>query len=201
MEHITHTTTPDQLTKITIPSWCKRYVNDAICASVKIITIQEFIKATNFPIDSATVDILYLRIKEDIDIYLDEKLLTWMGYKGALKTKLNECKKLLKRNFTLGEDYTIYKNDDYKEYYGNVDHTHMGMIKNIYPDPEKSNFRYNSTHVLVKPDTFKAMSMMLQTSKGRQIRKYYISMEKLMKAYVCFAIYIIEFIFFAQFFA
>jgi phage anti-repressor protein len=186
MDHITYKTTTDQLTKIEVPSWCKQYVESAICSSVKLATIHEFIQLTNYPIDKASFDIIYLRIKEDMDVYIDATLLEWMGYEGELKYKQNSFLKLLKRNFTSDEDYTIHKNNGYKEYFKNIKSVHLTPLNYVYPNPAIGASARRIKHILLKPDTFKAMSMMLNTGKGSQIRKYYIAIEKLMKAYMIY---------------
>jgi phage anti-repressor protein len=166
-----------------LPSWCTQYVESAICSSDKLVTIQEFIQLTNYPIDKATFDILYLRIKEDMDVYIDATLLEWMGYSGVVVEKQKAFLKLLKRNFTANEDYTIHKNNAYKEYFKNIKSVHLTPLNYVYPNPAIGASARRIKHILLKPDTFKAMSMMLNTGKGKRIRKYYIAIEKLMKAY------------------
>ncbi len=42
---------------------------------------------------------------------------------------------------------------------------------------------HNVERVLMTPDTFKELCMMAGTAKGREVRSYYIKMEKVMKAY------------------
>jgi hypothetical protein len=39
------------------------------------------------------------------------------------------------------------------------------------------------THLIVMPDAFRSLCMMINTDKGKQIRKYYITLEKLIKSY------------------
>ena len=88
-----------------------------------------------------------------------------------------------------GVDYTICEtNNAYSLWRANSEKkcepSEKGIFEKLIPPASKGK----KSHVLIQPDTFRALSMMLSTSKGKQIRAYYIALEKLIKAYVIYQI-------------
>jgi len=153
-----------------------------------VLSIQEFIDKTKFDIDSFIIDKFWNNMHEDLDIYIDDTIINWMGYTGkSFKIRQNFSKLLF--NFTKDKDYQILSNDEYgkifdtiegiKKIYGRTDAT----IRNIYPSVKYGKGKYQTKHILVKPDTFREIMMMLNTKKAGEIRKYYLSLEKLLKEY------------------
>jgi len=141
-------------------------------------TIQEFIKETDYEIDSFIIDKFWNNMHEDFDIYIDDSIINWMGYTGQRFKVRQNFNKLLS-NFTENKDYQILSNDGYGKFYDTLE----GIIKNIYPPAEYGKGKYQTKHILVKPDTFREIMMMLNTKKAGDIRKYYLSLEKLLKKY------------------
>ena len=54
----------------------------------------------------------------------------------------------------------------------------------VYPEVDRSNGKNRTKHILIMPDDFRMIVMMLHTSRGLQVCKYYIELEKLIKYYV-----------------
>ena len=181
LQHITHETKAFHLSIIDVPLWCKVYTEKAILASFQLLTIQDFIQTTEFELDIESFDILYASINyDDVPLYINSKILNWMAYEGDFRTMKLRYKELLGRNFKVESEYKILTNDEYKIYYTEkIEHTDLSMF---YPKHKKGNKK----HLLVYPNAFKASVMMLKTSKGSQIRDYYITLEKLIKAYVIY---------------
>jgi hypothetical protein len=187
MEHITDQTTIADLSKIHVPKCYEKSVYKAISSSTKLMTIKEFIDTTEFNIHAETFDILFMNINdEDIPIYIDNDMLDWMGYSGEKKTKLLALKKHIKRNFE-DSDYKILKNSEYNEFFKEETKKNPGSQlstpKSNFPDPADMLIVNGKLHLIVMPDAFRSLCMMINTDKGKQIRKYYITLEKLIKSY------------------
>jgi phage anti-repressor protein len=160
------------------------YVNTAIAASVELMTIVEFIKTTKFDIDMSTFDSLFSNINDGYPVYISEALLDWMGYVGDLSAKLHSCKKKICNNFILDEEYMIFENADYAKYL--EDNSNYQLLLNqdqvkLFPKPATGAKARKQTHIIMRPNCFKELCMMLSTQKAKQIRKYYIELEKLSK--------------------
>ena len=79
-----------------------------------------------------------------------------------LKVRKDHLKRLLLKNFEEDYDYTIQKI----------------KIKN-----KKRNGSNYQDLIYITPDCFKELCMISQTTKAKQVRKYYLSIEKLIKKY------------------
>jgi hypothetical protein len=181
MDQITDKTSITDLSAINIPKCYEKYVNKAMCKSSKLLTMKEFIDKTEFNIHPETFDILFMNINDEgIPIYIDEAMLDWMGYKGVeTKIKLLSLKNHIKRNFEEDVDYKILKNSDYAKYLKEE----TEKIKSNLPPPAISTSARSIKHLIVMPDAFKRLCMMINTSRGAYIKQYYIDLEKLVQAY------------------
>ena len=52
-----------------------------------------------------------------------------------------------------------------------------------FPDPASGTSARSIKHLIVMPDAFKSLCMMINTEKGKQIKQYYLSLEKLIQSY------------------
>jgi hypothetical protein len=180
-------TKPNELTDIKIQPWCQTVVDRAFTESQKLLTIQEFIKVVEFKIDAFMVDKCFLNLKEDIPVYIDAPMLEWMGYKGKEKAIKQNFMKMLGRNFEKDTDYYDFKNKEYQEWLDNNRISygmHMHAIR--YPPITTVRGSYQSNHIIMPPDTFRKVLLMLNTTKANAIREYYISLEKLIKVYMTY---------------
>ncbi len=143
-----------------------------------LLTITEFINETKYNIDSFIIDKFWNNMSNDMDIYIDESIIKWMGYVGEIKKSKYKFIKLLE-NFIENVDYQILSNKNYENFLGPL----KGTRNNIYPKINRGNGKNNTKHILLKPDTFREIMMMLRTKKANDIRKYYLSLEKLIKLY------------------
>ena len=144
------------------------------------LTIGEYIKETNYDIDKFIIDKFWNQMNDDMDIYMDNETLKWMGYDcKRIRDNKKYFNKLL-QNFEEGKDYYIYNNTEYdNKCYRDLDIA----IKKNYPEPETKRGNVNSRHTLIKPDTFREIMMMLKTKKAKDVRKYYLALENLIKQY------------------
>ena len=188
MDKITDKTNITDLSKIKIPKCYEKNVYKAIGSSVNLLTIKEFIEITGFNIHSETFDKLFMNINdENIPIYIDDEMLNWMGYEGENKLRKKNCKKLIQNNFDEEIDYKILKNKDYIEFLEKenkkIKGAQMHTFKSILPKPAEGSSSRSIRHLIIMPDAFRSLCMMINTNKGKKIRKYYITLEKLIKAY------------------
>jgi hypothetical protein len=188
MNNITDKTTIDELTKIHIPKCYEKYVNKAIACSTKLLTMREFVEETEFNIHPETFDILFTNINDEgIPIYIDASMLEWMGYNGTAPKRKQLIKELLERNFEEDIDYKILKNNAYADFLEEekekIKDTVLSIFNSNLPNPETGESARSVKHLVVMPDAFRHLCMMINTDKGKQIRKYYTTLEKLIKAY------------------
>ena len=182
MEYITDKTQSNELSQINIPKCYAGYVNTAIASSVKLLTMKEFIDITGFEVDSKTFDILFMNINDEgIPIYINADMLNWMGYTGEEKLQKRNFKELLQQNFEKS-DYKLLKNTEYKTFIKNeIKGAELRTLN--FPEPAVGASARSKTHLIVMPEAFRHLCMMINTNKGKQIRKYYTTLEKLIKSY------------------
>lgn len=144
----------------------------------EMFTIQEFISETKYNIDNFIIDKFWNNMSNDMDIYIDDSIIRWMGYTGQIRIAKQKFNKLLE-NFTENNEYQILNNEEYENFSCILKDTR----NNIYPKVDRSHGKNNTKHILLKPDTFREIMMMLRTKKANDIRKYYLSLEKLIKLY------------------
>ena len=162
--------------------------------NTSMLDINEFIQTVNFEIDEDTFDRFYHNLQDDIPIYLDENIIKWCGYEGELFNQKRRFMELIQSN---GISIIELNNTEYVEFCNSVYQTSPDDksdtnsentdidYSTLYPDPKTFNSKAQRTkHILIMPDDFKKVVMMLKTKKGNQIREYYISLEKLIKIYM-----------------
>ena len=126
----------------------------------------KFVEITKFPIDKIWIDEFWKFINGFKFIPLNEKRTDMMGYKKDKKGQYKrDCYRKLKENFIEGEDYRECRYD-------------LEEYKNNYPTGGRPKKLYEVT-----PDCFRNMLMMANTPKAKEVRKYFISIEKLFLAY------------------
>jgi hypothetical protein len=109
-------------------------------------------------------------------IYVDDNMLKYIGYSSSelWKEKQNYLN-LIKRNFEVSNDYKYLNSKEFKLFLS----THeVPMENNDFNDHNKVK------HLIVAPDCFKQSLMLLQTKKSKEIKKYYIELEKVFKLYL-----------------
>jgi phage anti-repressor protein len=165
-------------------------VFEVACNNINMLTIKEFIELSQFPIDSFMVDNFFINLNEDVKIYVSNELIDWCGFNGKefsnRKLRFGE----ILQNFKKGEDYWTYSNSEYEEYYYNSNFGHPKLEnKSIYPHPDEFKNKNRTQHMLLTVNCFKEILMMLNTPKAAIIRKYYISLETLIKIYAKYQYY------------
>ena len=153
----------------------------------QMLTLKEFITATEFKIDKWSMDKFFHNIKDDVPLYIDDETIKWFGYRGKLDKQKEKIKKILQKNFAEYENklWFDYSNENYTKFY--LENPTVVQIDevvglNVYPDPKdvKGN---NTKHMIVYPDIFKMLIMLATTKCKFRIMDYYITLEDLVKKY------------------
>lgn len=138
--------------------------------------IIDFAKTNGFEIENLYIDKFWSSIADDKWIYVGEEMLQWMGYETVRDRQAKRLYvDLLSAHFSQ-DGYKRLNASEFKESYG----TTYGAIEL----PSDFNGHNRTRHLLVSPDCFKESLMMLRTERATQIRKYYITLEKVYKAYM-----------------
>jgi phage anti-repressor protein len=148
------------------------------------MTIKEFIKVTEYPIDNFMADNFFHNLNDNIPIYVTNELIEWCGFSSKSFDHRKRDFNIILENFVKGEDYWTYSNKEYEEYYGNS----ISRILDIenspkYPKPSEFKGKNKTKHLILSVLCFKQILMMITTSKAKEIRLYYISLETLIKIY------------------
>ena len=80
-----------------------------------MLTIHDVIHKTNFNIDNFLIDKFWNNMADDIDIYIDDNIIKWMGYAGNSRISKQKFIKLL-NHFTENADYSIFNNKEYEKF-------------------------------------------------------------------------------------
>ena len=144
--------------------------------SGKLLTIKELLVHIDYDISNLYIDRFWDNIKDDKWIYLDNELILWMEYKDIRRGK-ESITKLLKRNFQEDEDYKILNNNEFE-----IDEFYTAMISTRNEDENRG--LHNKQYIVTSPDCFKELCMHVGTSKSKEIKKYYITLEKVFKFYL-----------------
>jgi phage anti-repressor protein len=158
-------------------------VDIALAASKTMLTVVEFIAATNYPIDTFMIDKFWNTMEQNRLIYVDDELISWMGY-GAntiAHRKATFCRMLPDNH----SGYHEYTNAEYKEF---IECIKQQQIQNLdiskyYPPLSTCVGKGRTKHLLLEPDCLRNIMMRVNTTKGDRIRNYYIQLENLCRIY------------------
>ena len=152
-------------------------INNIISKYDNILTILELLNEINYDVKNIYINKFWDNIEHDKWIYIDNELILWMEYNDIRRGKEN-IMNLLKRYFIEYHDYRILNNSEFiLEDFMPVLERH----KNI--DDEKRGI-HNKKFIITSPDCFKELCMHVGTSRSKEIKKYYIELEKIFKFYL-----------------
>ncbi len=141
------------------------------------LTIQEFIAQRKDPIDQLYVDKFWSSISDEKWIYIGVEMLRWIGYARAeIKKAKSQYWDLLTIHFELTTDYKHLTASEMKQF--------LVLTNQDLEMPTNFNQHNRTMHIIVSPDCFKESLMLMNTDRAKQIRKYYIQLEKVFKAYM-----------------
>lgn len=142
------------------------------------LTIYQFIEQNELNIDQLYIDKFWSNVSEDKWVYVGNEMLKWIGYHAEtdqrkLKERYNE---LLYKNFAENDDYKSISSSEMKKSYVPLE-GHIEMPNHI----DSGN---RTKHLIVSPDCFKSSLMMMNTQRAKQIRQYYLQIEKVFRQYM-----------------
>lgn len=142
------------------------------------LTIQEFMVQNELSMDKLYVDKFWSNISEDKWLYIGDEMLEWVGYSTTNDERQLKQRyiQILDSNFEDNVDYRYLNASEMKNLYVTPGH-------NIELPTQISNGN-RTKHLIVSPDCFKESLMIMNTSRAKQIRKYYVQIEKLFKQYM-----------------
>ena len=149
-----------------------------------MLVIQEFIKENNYQLDQLFVDKFWNNIRDDKKILIDDQIIRWLtGNQNAKigKSRGNIKNKIIKCELTFEE----INYNDLPKYLGrsnNKNKNNNNIFKNF--EIKEERILKITKFILIVPDDFKMLCMMCNTEKGKQIRRYYITLEKIFKDYL-----------------
>ena len=153
----------------------KKYV-DIININNDFLTIKELLKEVKYEYNDLYIDKFWENIQYDKWIYIDNNILSWLGYSNIdIISSKRAYIIILKDNFEKDIDYKIINNKEFKEHSKCMD-MHLENIE--ISDHNRTK------HLIISPDCFKQSLMMIKTNKAKEIRKYYIELEKIFKFYL-----------------
>jgi phage anti-repressor protein len=149
----------------------------AIDISKAMLTIKDFIRETNISIDNIYIDKFWENIADDKWIYIGSVMLEWIGYQPTRDRQAKEqYLKMISSHFAESTDYKHLYSTDAKQFY-------VVLTRDIAL-PSDFNSHNKAKHLFLSPDCFKESLMLMQTPRSKEIRKYYIQLEKVFKEYL-----------------
>lgn len=141
------------------------------------LTIKELLGELSYSIDDIYIDKFWDSIEKNKWIYIDNQTLEWIGYDttGGKSYKPKQRYLELLTEFQLGKNYKHLNSSEMKEL--------LSKSNNSFDIPIEINDHNKVKHLLVSPRCFKETLMMIKTDKARVVRKYYLDLEEIFKAY------------------
>jgi phage anti-repressor protein len=138
-------------------------------AYYQLLTIQELLFVINYSINKLYIDKFWNSIEDDKWIYLDNDLIEWFEYKEISKDK-ELILRLLNKNFEIAEDFNIYNNENLPE---------------DFNSPLEGELKFGSAtkHIVLSSDCFKELCLFVNTKKSKEIKHYFLELEKIFKFY------------------
>jgi phage anti-repressor protein len=151
-------------------------LNNLIDINNDMLPIKNLLNKINYPYNELYIDKFWDNITNDKWIYIDNNMLQYIGYS---EHDINSSKRayiiVLKDNFDENSDYKMFNNKEFKENAKCM----MMHLENI-----DVNHHNKTKHLIVSPDCFKQSLMLLKTEKAKEIKRYYIELEKIFKFYL-----------------
>jgi phage anti-repressor protein len=151
--------------------------SDLINSNNQLLTIKELLISIGYNSDNLYIDRFWNSIQDDKWIYLDRELILWLDYKDV-KVGKEKIIKFLKRYFTEDDNYKILNNEEFDI----NNFCFSSAVKQKYEEEKRG--AHNKQYIIVSPDCFKELCMYVGTSTSKEIKKYYIELEKVFKFYL-----------------
>ena len=137
------------------------------------LDIKEFLIEIEYNIDNLYIDKFWESITDDKWIYINNEMLIYIGYSNIdINNGKRKYLNLITNEFEEIIDYKLLNKSEFSK-------CPIGHLENI-----EINTHNKTKHLIVSPDCFKQSLMMMRTEKAKQIKKYYIELEKIFKFYL-----------------
>jgi len=154
----------------------KDKIIDIIKENCEILTVKELLNIINYDYNELYIDKFWNHIENDKWLYIDNDMLIWIGYSyNEIKNSKINYMRILTNNFEEDIDYKLINNKEFKQ----SSKLLLGALEN-----KEINTHNKTKHIIVSPDCFKQSLMLLRTDKSKEIKKYYIELEKIFKFYL-----------------
>lgn len=152
-------------------------IKDIVAKYSHQLTIKELLAELSYSVDDIYVDKFWGSIEQNKWIYIDSQTLEWIGYQSTADARKIKSRYLeLLGEFTSGKDYKQLNISELKD---------LVRSSDTPPDiPININEHNKVKHLIVTPRCFKETLMMLKTDKAKLVRKYYLDLEDIFKAYL-----------------
>ena len=150
--------------------------NEIINIDNPLLTVKELLNKLNYQYNNLFLDKFWQNIKDDIWIYIDDNMLKYIGYmRSEYKKNKQDYLSILKENFEIEIDYKVLFLKEFEEF---------SKCQKLALENVVINEHNKVKHLIVSPDCFKQSLMLLKTTKSKEIKKYYIELEKIFKLYL-----------------
>ena len=106
-----------------------KYPNMTETNANKLMTVMEWVAATDYPIDKFALDKFWYSLQEGQLIYVDDALVQWMGYSDTeARRRKNVFMKLLTAEAKAGADYYVFSNDEYITFLSDHEKTRKNSV-------------------------------------------------------------------------
>lgn len=144
-----------------------------------MMSITDFLKVINASIDKIYVDKFWNNIADDKWIYVGSDTLEWIGYASIRDRRSKDTYlKLITTHFETPSEFIHINASEAKDFL-----VLCGRDIEISSDFNTHN---KAKHLFVNPDCFKQSLMLMQTARAKEIRKYYLQLEKVFKQYLTY---------------
>jgi hypothetical protein len=151
-------------------------LNNIINNNNELLTIKELLNVINYDINNIYIDKFWDNIQNDKWIYIDDNMIDWMGFnRSEHKKNKQDYINILKENFEIHTEYELLNSIEFNTFLS---------AKNWRLENIEINQHNRVKHLILSPDCFKQSLLLLKTDKAKEIKKYYIKLEKLFKIYL-----------------
>lgn len=151
-------------------------IKKAIDASYNILTLDEFIRATEFKLPNIMELDGIRQFKADIPVLITKQLIESFGYSGEFRNQKVALMKLIKAH---NLPYVKLTNEEYEKFAcfkfearkdEKVDDINSDLPQDLYPTLKNANGK--STHILMMPRDLNKLMMVVNTDKGDTMREF-----------------------------
>jgi len=152
-------------------------IQNIIHKTINLLTFKELLDVIDYDINNIYLDKFWNSIEDDKWIYLDNNTILWLGYTDIKRGK-EFIIRLLKQYFINYEDYKLLTNSEF------LTENLCSTLKVEQSINEEKRGAHNKQYIIISPDCFKELCMHVGTEKAKEIKKYYINLEKVFKFYL-----------------